>query len=457
MLRYLRFIFLFAILFSCKISFAQRITTTAGNGIAWYAGDGGKATAASLFNPEAVAVDDKGRIFISDRDSGPSSVVRFIDTNGIIHTFAGTGVAGFGGDGGPATAAQVNFPHGASFDKKGNVYIMDAVNKRVRKVDSNGIITTYAGNGSSTVSGDGGAASAAGLGACGGICADSLGNIYIGAGLYIRKIDTQGIITKIAGTGISGFSGDGGKADTAQIGNLSQIAFDRFGNLYFTDVQRIRKINSNGFISTVAGTGVSGYSGDGGPATACKLYGTQGVIPDDYGNIFIGEAGNHRIRKVNAAGIITTIAGSGTTGAGFGGYSGDGGSGTAARLNAPSRIWIDKNRYLYIADHLNSRIRRIDLKDTVFVNGINELTALAEDLQVYPNPSNTGNLFVNMQTNTGSEPAQLVITDIAGAVVKECTIKTNTEAELQLQLPAGMYFINASAANKRWVKKIVVE
>ncbi len=452
-------IFLIADLCSCETSFAQRITTAVGNGIFGFAGDGGQATVASLYAPEAIAIDAKGRMFITDRDATPLtySSVRMIDTNGVIRTFAGTGVVGFSGDSGQATAAQLNFPHGITADKKGNLYIMDGGNRRIRKVDTNGIITTFAGNGSMTVSGDGGPATAAGLGSGSGLCADSVGNIYIGAGFFIRKIDTQGIITKVAGTGVSGFSGDGGKADTSKIGGYNQIAFDKNGNLYFTDVQRIRRINSSGFISTIAGTGISGYSGDGGPATASKLNGPQGVFPDDFGNLYISEATNHRIRKVNVAGIISTIAGSGATGTGSGGYGGDGGPGTAARLSSPFSIWIDKNRYLYIADHSNSRVRRIDLKDTVFVNGVNELTTQAEDMQVYPNPSNTGNVFVNMTTTTGSEPAQLLITDIAGTVVKECAIKTNTETELQLQLPAGLYFINASAGNKRWVKKVMVE
>ncbi len=449
--------FITALVFCSSVSFAQRITTVAGSSVFGYAGDGGAATAANFYNVDCVAVDPKGRIFISDRDAMAFSIIRMIDTNGIVHTFAGTGVTGFSGDRGSATAAQIDFPYGIAFDKKGNVYFVDGTNKRIRKIDTSGVITTFAGTGSSIVSGDGGPATMAGLGAGRGICSDSVGNIYFSASSYIRKIDTLGIITKIAGTGVAGYGGDGGMADTAKIGGVDQIAFDKFGNLFISDLQRVRKISTSGIISTIAGTGVRGFSGDGGSATACKLAEPVGVFPDDFGNLYISEATNHRIRKVNNAGIITTIAGSGATGTGMGGYGGDGGPATAAKLSGPDEIWLTKNRYLYIADHFNYRIRRIDLKDTVFVNSVSELAAQAEDVQVYPNPSNSGNVFVNMTTTTGSEPAQLVITDIAGTVVKECAIKTNTETELKLQLPAGLYFINASAGNKRWVKKVVVE
>ncbi|MCD6010504.1 MAG: repeat containing protein [Flavipsychrobacter sp.] len=286
-------------------------------------------------------IDAIGNMYISV--SGVYHNLRKVDTAGIIHAFVGGSISssGFSGDGGPATAARIDEPRGITFDKKGNVYFFDRDNKRVRKVDTAGIITTFAGNGSTTSSGDGGPATAAGIGIGAGLCSDTAGNIYIGADNFIRKVDTAGIITAIAGTGVGGYSGDGGMADTAQIETLNgQIVVDKYGNLYMTASGRVRKINAAGIITTIAGNGTPTYSGDGGPATAAGMN-IYGVYPDSNGNIYIADHDpGHRIRKVNSAGIITSIAG--TTN----GFSGDGGPGTSAKMFRPRILCLGKNNCL---------------------------------------------------------------------------------------------------------------
>jgi uncharacterized protein (TIGR03437 family) len=331
------------------------ITTVAGTGSYSFSGDGGPATSAQLYNPYGVAVDGSGNIYIGDC---LNNRVRKVSSSGIITTVAGTGSPGFSGDGGPATSAQLYNPYGMVVDGSGNLYIADSSNNRIRKISSTGIISTVAGNGGAGYAGDGGPATSAQLYNPLGVAVDGSGNIYIGDSTNnrVRKVSSSGIITTVAGTGSAGFSGDSGPATGAQLYNPCGVAVDGSGNLYIVDGsnQRIRKVSSNGIITTVAGTGSAGFSGDGGPATGAKLSFPSGVAVDGSGNIYIGDSTNNRVRKVSPSGIITTVAGTGSPG-----FSGDGGPATSAQLFWPDGVVVDGSGNIYIADEGNDRIRLV--------------------------------------------------------------------------------------------------
>ena len=353
-------IFLRAIPSICVLVAAQPassqnvITTIAGNGSATYSGDGGAASLASLNHPRGVAVDRTGTVYISDPDNFR---VRRVGPTGVISTLAGTGVSGEGGDGGPASAALFRDVMAVTLDAAGNIYIADAGNRRVRKVTPDGIVTTFAGIGVEAFSGDGGPATAAALGRPMALALDAGGNLYIAdsTNQRIRRVSAGGIITTIAGNGINGFSGDGGAATSASLGFPVGVAVDRAGNVYVADGDnnRIRKITPGGLISTVAGNGKGGFSGDGGLATGASLNIPFSVALDSAGNLFIADAGNNRVRRVDTSGIISTVAGTGTNG-----FSGDGGAAAEATLDFPWGVATD-GAGVYVADRANNRVRLI--------------------------------------------------------------------------------------------------
>jgi putative salt-induced outer membrane protein YdiY len=259
----------------------------------------------------------------------------------IIETYAGNGYAGYSGNGGQATVAEINLPSGVAVDNALNLYISDNGNDRVRIVNTSGIISTFAGNGASGYFGDGGQATAAELNGIHGMAVDASGNIYVadGSNNRIREINASGIISTFAGNGIASFSGDGGQATAAELKTPTEITFDATGNAYIADDanNRIRKVNTSGVISTFAGNGVAGFSGDAGQATAAELHSPVDVYVDAAsGNTFIVDNSNNRIRKVTSGGVISTFAGNGTVS-----YSGDGGQATAAELNSPSGVRVD--------------------------------------------------------------------------------------------------------------------
>ncbi len=283
---------------------AQNIYTIAGNGTNGYSGDGGQATAAELYNPGYLAFDAAGNLYIADFGNNR---IRKITTAGIISTYAGTGASTYSGDGGQATAADIHGPMGIAFDAAGNLYIADYNNSRVRKVTTTGIISTFTGNGTAGYSGDGGQATAAELRGIDGIAFDAAGNVYISDAYNnrIRMVNTAGIISTFAGNGTTGYSGDGGQATVAAIGSPNAILFDAMGNLYFSaSVGRIRKVTTAGIINTYVGNGTNGYTGDGGQATAAELYYPVGLAFDATGNLYIGDQDNNRIRIVSAPCII---------------------------------------------------------------------------------------------------------------------------------------------------------
>jgi sugar lactone lactonase YvrE len=333
------------------------ITTLAGTGVAGFSGDTGQATAAQLAFPRGVAVDGAGNVYIADTSNHR---VRKVAPNGVITTLAGTGVPGFSGDTGPGTAAQINTPYGVGVDGAGNVYIADTFNHRVRKVAPNGVITTFAGTGVPGFSGDTGQATAAQLVLPSGIAFDAAGNAYIAdsGNQRIRKVDPSGVITTFAGTGVPGFSGDTGQATAAQFSTPTAVAVDAAGNVYIADSlnHRVRKVDPSGVITTFAGTGVPGFSGDTGQATAAQLNLPRGVAVDPAGNVYIADTGNHRVRRVSPGGVITTLAGTGVPG-----FSGDTGQASLAQLSLAvfAGVAADAAGNVYIADRNNHRVRKV--------------------------------------------------------------------------------------------------
>ena len=325
-----------------------------------FSGDGGPATAAQLNFPTGVAADAAGNLFMADTFNNR---IRKVSASGTITTVAGTGVRGFGGDGGPATAAQLNYPQGVAVDAIGNLFIADTGNMLIRKVSANGIVTTVAGNSAAIAaalvapgfSGDGGPATAAQLSSPKGLAVDALGNLFVAdtGNQRIRKV-SGGIITTVAGGGTLGPADDGGPATAAQLYNPVGVAVDTSGSLFIagTSDSRIRKVSAGGIITTVAGTSTQAFGGDGGPATAAWLYEPWGVATDAAGNLFIADAGNQRIRRVSADGIITTIAGTGIQA-----FGGDGGPATAAPLEVLFAIGTDPNGNLFVST--GNRVREL--------------------------------------------------------------------------------------------------
>jgi PKD repeat protein len=331
------------------VSGSDTIVTVAGTGVAGHSGDGGQATSAQLNEPVGLAVDAKGDLYIADCSD---NTVRKL-SNGTITTVAGTsGKAGYSGDGGPATQAQLDCPAGLAFDPQGTLYISDSRNNRIREV-KDGIITTVAGNGVAGYNGDGIAATSAKLDVPWGIAVDADSNLYIADidNNRIRKV-SGGTITTVAGDGIVAFGGDGGPATEAQLQYPYDVAVDAQGDLYIADDgnNRIRKV-SGGTITTVVGGGTS--PGDGGPATSATLNDAPGIVVDARGDLYIAEFGESRIRRVSG-GTITTVAGTGTKG-----FSGDGGQATSAQVYFPWEVAVDHRGNLYIADAGNHRVREI--------------------------------------------------------------------------------------------------
>ncbi|MGP8243002.1 MAG: hypothetical protein ACLQVN_00615 [Bryobacteraceae bacterium] len=414
-----------------KVDTSGTLTRIAGNGRSGYLGDGGPATAAQLEYPAGIAIDAAGNVYVADRDA---AVVRRISSSGAISTYAGTGIPGYAGDGGPAALAQLNAPLGVALDAGGNLYVADTGNNAVRKISPNGTISTAAGNGVAGYSSDGVQASTTSLNGPEGVAVDSLGNLYIADTINdrVRLVSPGGIISTVAGTGssavyapiwdntgVSTTTGDGGPATAAAIVLPTDVALDSSGNLYIADYGngrirqvvkgtietlagaagglpleigqlaaseqltgptglavnaasivyfaegsigtgsglapgdfRIWEVNSTGLLAVAAGNGLESYSGDGGPAAVAQLNTPAGVALDSSGNLFVADTLNHRVRKISPAGVITTVAGNGVAG-----FSGDGGAATSAQLDSPMGVAVDRDGTIYIADTHNNRIR----------------------------------------------------------------------------------------------------
>ncbi len=331
------------------------ISTLAGDGNGATTGDGGVSTSAQLNSPVGVGIDSSGNVYITEYSG---NVVRKVDSSGNISTIAGTGTAGFSGDGGLATSAQVSSPYDVMADGAGNIYIADSGNHTIRKIDNSGTISTIAGTGVGGFSGDGGLATSAQLNNPSGVGMDTSGNIYVADqnNQRIRKIDLSGNISTVAGNGTAGFSGDGGLATAAQLRNPYALKVNGTGEIFIADADnnRVRKVDASGNISTVAGNGTTGLSGDGAAATSAQLYSPSGIELGAGGGFYIGDTLNARVRFVSGGGTISTVAG--TTA----GFSGDGGPATSAQTNQVYGVAVGTDGTLYIADILNNRVRAVE-------------------------------------------------------------------------------------------------
>lgn len=375
------------------------INTVAGNGSATVATvtNGVPPTDVTLYQAWGVYQDPGGNIYVAD--TADEVVRELVKSSNVVNTFAGTGVLGFSGDGGGATAAQLYNPVGVSRDSSGNIYIADQYNCVIRMVNTAGTISTFAGidNGSGSsscgYSGDGGPAASAQLYYPASVYVDSKNNVYIpDTNNHVVRVVTSGTINTIAGIpNDPGYSGDGGPAANAQLNAPSSVAEDGAGNLYIADTNnhRIREMNAaSGIITTVAGNGAAGFSGDG-LAIDNSLYYPAGVWSDVNGNLFIADQYNSRVRWVNAAGLMTSFAGNGTVG-----YVGDGTVATSSELYYPTGVWEDAAGNLIVADQYNYRIR-----------GITAFAALN---------SSAGSLTFPLLNVGGTSPAQQVIISSVG-------------------------------------------
>ncbi|HEX7413107.1 MAG TPA: T9SS type A sorting domain-containing protein [Bacteroidia bacterium] len=444
-MRYLYICILIAIIPSVVLG--QIITTIAGNGAQGFSGDGGQATNAELNYPTGVYFDTAGNMYITD-DLG--NRIRKVNTLGIITTVAGNGYGAgtpsctpcYSGDGGQATAAKLNSPCQIAIDGAGNLYIADAYNHCIRIINTTGIISTFAGTGIAGYSGDGGQATAAQLYEPNGLAYDVFGNLYIAddGNDRIRVVNTAGTISTFAGNGAACCTlGDGGLATNAEFKGFEGIAIDAIGNIYIADWNnyRIRMVNTAGIISTVAGNGNLGFSGDGGQATAAEIDTPDGVTCDMAGNLYISEGAG--IRKVNTNGIISTIVGNEIQG-----FSGDGGQATAAELNIAAQVAFDASGNMYIADGNNNRIRKVT---NVGQAGIKQVANSLVQVTVYPNPAST-NLILTLSKGAGK--ATVCIYDMLGKLVMQQVYSPPSEGQGEAidvsDLAEGLYLIRLSNA-----------
>lgn len=440
---------LLILLFTCACVDLQAqvniISTICGNDTAGYGGDGGPAIGAKLNYPNQLCLDNSGNLYIADALN--HRIRKIVLSTGIITTIAGTGAPGYNGDNIPATDAQLLVPDAVCIDTFGNVFFADGLNYRVRKVNvSTGIITTIAGNGTAGNIGNGVPATNARIRTPTGMCIDRFGNIYISDldNNNIRRISSDGIIKTIAGSGISGYWGDNGPATNARFNSPGDVAIDTFGNLFICDGYNnaVRKVDGvTGIITTIAGNGAPGYAGDNGPASSALLYQPYGIFINMRNDIYFAEWQNGVIRKINAeTNIITTVAGTGNPG-----FCCDGGPATNAQLK-PDDVCIDTNGTMYIADYGNQRIRKV-YDPTLAIKPV----GIVQTISVYPNPAN------NELTIEGAQNTSMVLCDVVGKVVMERKLNSAKETIDISFLNSGVYVVQIydAVSGTKTAKKLV--
>jgi trimeric autotransporter adhesin len=416
----MRIFYLLLLLAGIVTSRGQTIITVAGNGTGAYTGDNGPATGAGIYLPLYISFDSKGNLYIAE-----SCHIRKVDQAGVITTCAGQASCGYSGDGGPATSAQLFGPVTLTIGWD-TIFFVDRFGSfsYIRKISPSGIISLHANSGGN------------------GLLPLSPGYLRNSGSNTIYDLAPSGTYTTYAGTGTTGFGGDGGPALAAQLYDPHGMVFDRFGNLYIADSQnhRIRKINTSGIITTVAGNGLAAFSGDGGLAINASLHLPNDLAVDSVGNLFICDSYNHRIRKVDPSGIITTIAGTGTAG-----FNGDGPNALLADLNWPVAAVLDSLGNLYIADRSNNRIRRLDGVGIMSLTN----TELERTIQLWPNPG-------KMIEISSIEPiASIKIYSPIGELI---FITSAFTGQLDLTtLPEGIYFFEIKTSKGTIIKKLICE
>ena len=429
---------------------SQTITTFAGNGtVSGISGDGGPATSASINGANGGVFDKNGNYFLAEINGHR---IRKVTPTGIISSIAGNNIGGFSSDGIAATLAKLNTPTSVQIDKVGNLYIVDANNYRIRKVESlSGNISTIAGTGVSGYNGDNIPATNAQISVSEDLCFDKVGNIYISDkdNFRVRKIDTFGIITTVAGNG--GFSatgtGDGGAATNATFNWIAGLVVDNDGNLFIADFNagKIRKVDAvTGIITTIAGNGNYVYAGDNIPATNAQINPIR-LTFDRSNNLVIADKYNRRILRIDDDGIIHSIAGNGVSG-----YSGDGGPATAASFNFPAGVVYDTCGNLYIAESTNRRVRKVSFNPSCLPLGVQEMSANnVGEVHLYPNPTN------REVTIEGKAISNVTVCNMMGQVVYEQVHKKADKVTVDISnLPPGVYMVRV---NDVWVGKVVKE
>ena len=425
---------LFMMLCITNLSAQGIISTIAGTGSSGFSGDGGEAILATFSSPSGVALDNIGNIYIADKYNHRVRMISAITGN--ISTVAGNSAGGYAGMGGPAGAATLFYPNAMFVDASGSYYFTDWFNDASFKVEaSTHHIHNHCGHHTQGYTGDDGDAPDATMELPDGICLDNEFNAYIvdAGSNHIRRVDgATNIVTTVCG-GTYGYSGDGGPASLATFNGVSGVATDNHGNIYISDRGNncIRRIDATGTIYTIAGTGVAGYSGDGGTAQMAKLYHPGGLFINNAGYLFICDIGNNVIRVLNTnMCTINTLAGNGTAG-----FSGDSGPAASAALNGPTGVWQQATTGdIFIADAGNNRIRRVmGAGYKTSPNLENELTQ--SHFEMFPNP--TSGSFTIL-TNSVKANSSVEVYNIVGQKVFAQSI-TQQQTNINLNLPNGLY------------------
>lgn len=422
------FVYLFCLMFGHLSS--QIVYRVAGTCVLGFSGDGLAAAMVPIGNVDGLAVDKAGNVYFTE-----SNRVRKVSTTGIINTIAGTFTPGFSGDGGPAINCSFDTPKGITIDTIGNLYVCDLGNARIRIIDTNGIITTYAGTGINGTSGDGGSALLADISLTESITVDRFKNIYFGSNnSTIRKINSSGVISTVAGTGVGGFSGDGGNALLALISIVTGIECDDSGNIYFADFanRRVRKISTSGVITTIGGNGISGYSGTGGLAVNASIS-VRDVVVDAFGNVFIVEDYG-RIRKIDTSGNISLVAGTGNAGC-----NGDGGPALLADMGGFSGFDIDKNNNLFFGQIGPGPIGQVvrAICNTSCFASVESEKEVKLNVSVYPNP--TSDYIIVITTDSFLKGRFRIFNHLVEVVFEQKVIAGDNKL-FTPSLPDGMYY-----------------